>query len=464
MKYLLFILSIYLYTTILTASSSCKDFHPSTPVTKVITITPKKMVSQLRATLQIASFNNLHISMKGSQHSQGGHTIARNGLQLDFKQCNAIRQLSDSIIRVQCGATWKDVLEYLHPKGLSVHIMQSDFDFSIGGTISTNVHGWQLHTPPIIDTIEGLHLMLADGSILYCNRQLYPDLFSATIGGYGLMGIILDIDLRVTKNRMYTMSHWVGETRNFSRVFKEMAQNPNARLFFGRFDLNEEQFLNQLMLIAYNETSEPLKSKPLKTHPILEGLTYEVFRKTYNNNSQRIFRWNFETGEFIRRFIKKLTRNQLLYHSVNNYFTHDTKITDVLQEYFIPEESFEQFVSLLRSMQSELLPHLMNVTLRQVNADSQSLLAYAPTDCLCFVMFFRGRTSSEFEKTMQQLSIKLTEEALTLGGTYYLPYRPYQTKEQFHRAYPRYVKFKELKLQYDPKGLFQNQFYQNYLE
>ncbi|WP_341747787.1 D-arabinono-1,4-lactone oxidase [Candidatus Tisiphia endosymbiont of Dascillus cervinus] len=58
----------------------------------------------------------------------------------------------------------------------------------------------------------------------------------------------------------------------------------------------------------------------------------------------------------------------------------------------------------------------------------------------------------------------LTNKALQLNGSYYLPYKPYQTRLQFMQAYPKFHQFKMIKNKYDPKMIFVNEFYKNYLE
>ena len=49
-----------------------------------------------------------------------------------------------------------------------------------------------------------------------------------------------------------------------------------------------------------------------------------------------------------------------------------------------------------------------------------------------------------------------------LGSTYYLPYRLHATTEQFNKAYPTALEFFQKKRSYDPRSLFQNQFYLKY--
>src|SRR5690606_4869866 len=104
------------------------------------------------------------------------------------------------ILHVGAGAKWNQVLPYLNERGKSVAVMQSNNSFSVGGSISVNCHGWQTGKPPIASTVESFRLMQADGTIVRCRRAEYLELFSLVLGGYGLFGIILDIDLRGVNN------------------------------------------------------------------------------------------------------------------------------------------------------------------------------------------------------------------------------------------------------------------------
>ena len=433
-------------------------------VKDIIIINPENLYTELRSILKIAEFNKLPISARGSSHSQGGHIIAYNGFVLDLSKCNKIKMISDDIVRVDGGVIWKDLVEFLNKKDLSVSIMQSDFDFSISGSISTNVHGWQINKPPIIDSIEGFHIMLANGNIIYSTAQnKYSELFYAVIGGYGLFGVILDIDLKVIDNDIYEIKSNIILSSDIINKFQELRNNDKSRMFFGRFNLDKKKFLNEMLFVQYQKSDKKKKSSELKELGKIQDIVQYLFDKTYDNNFMRKLRWSLETSSIISKFIKHLTRNQLLYHSVDTYTTREQSKTDLLQEYFIPIEQSKKFMETLKDMKSELQPHLMNITLRQVNKDDKSLLTYANEDMFCFVIFFRGNKNQKFDDHIRNISLKLTDAALNLNGKYYLPYRPYQTIEQFKKSYPNYKKFKAIKLKYDPNEIFQNQFYKNYL-
>jgi FAD/FMN-containing dehydrogenase len=79
-------------------------------------------------------------------------------------------------------------------------------------------------------------------------------------------------------------------------------------------------------------------------------------------------------------------------------------------------------------------------------------------------MLFRYTATLESDARMRAITERLIDAALACGGSYYLPYRPHATVEQFRRAYPRYEEFYKVKRKYDPTELFENSFYRDYVE
>ncbi len=75
--------------------------------------------------------------------------------------------------------------------------MQSNDDFTVGGSISVNCHGWNPATESIASTVDSFTLIKADSSIVQCRRDRPQrhELFGA-VCGYGLLGIITSVELR----------------------------------------------------------------------------------------------------------------------------------------------------------------------------------------------------------------------------------------------------------------------------
>ena len=140
----------------------------------------------------------------------------------------------------------------------------------------------------------------------------------------------------------------------------------------------------------------------------------------------------------------------------------ETGYTDILHEYFIPRDSVNQFINGLRKIVPQHKVDLLNITVRNVKTDEDAFLRYANEEVFGFVMLFNQAKTAEAETEMKSLTIELVDLALSLRGTYYLPYRLHATKEQMYRAYPQAKQFFELKKKYDPQEVFQNFFYTTY--
>ena len=141
------------------------------------------------------SKSNTKISILGTQHSQGGQSIYDDAIVLDMKYYNRILNLNidDKLITVQSGITWEKIQNHINPYNLSIKAMQSSNSFTVGGSLSANIHGRDINNSLIIDTVESFRLLVSSGKIINVSRDENFELFRLVIGGYGLFGIIMDV-------------------------------------------------------------------------------------------------------------------------------------------------------------------------------------------------------------------------------------------------------------------------------
>src|SRR5882724_11528019 len=83
------------------------------------------------------------ISIGGSRHSMGGQIATEGALHIDMRRFGRILDFSPArkTITVQAGARWRQIQERIDPANLSVKIMQTYANFTVGGSLSVNVHG-----------------------------------------------------------------------------------------------------------------------------------------------------------------------------------------------------------------------------------------------------------------------------------------------------------------------------------
>jgi len=418
--------------------------------------------SQLAALLARARRDGSRVSIAGARHSMGGHTIYPQGIIVDMRPFRAMEfDEGARILRVQAGATWAEVIPFLDALGYSVAVMQSNNSFTVGGSISVNCHGWAYDQPPISSTVASLRLMKADGSIARCSRVENAELFSLALGGYGLLGVILDVELRVVPNERYKLEQFVVPVDEALATFeREVGKRQGVRMGYARMNVAPARLFDEVIINLFSlESSEP----PPKLAPDeLASLRRAVFRGSVGSDYGKELRWDAETHLQPLLGGTVCSRNQLLNEDVEVFENRSRGTTDILHEYFVPRLSVGRFVTLARDVIRRSGADLLNVTIRSVREDPDTVLRYADQDMLALVMLFNQKRSEEGERTMESLTRELIDSALSVGGRYYLQYRLHATRGQFHAAYPQAEEFFRKKRLHDPGEMFQNELYRRY--
>src|SRR5690625_4493864 len=218
---MLFGSSFYLYQVKL-ANPVVHDKGYLLPV-KIKNITSATGENQLQKRLRDAKTTDEKFSIAGMQHSQGGHTMYPNATMIDMKTYNQILDFDEKnkTITVQAGATWDDVQRYINPYGLAIKVSQSQNIFTVGGSISVNVHGRDIRNDSLIDTVESFRLLTADGEVIQVSRTENKDIFPYVLGGYGLFGVILDVTLHLTDDELYIHENKQLDFSNYTDYFVE---------------------------------------------------------------------------------------------------------------------------------------------------------------------------------------------------------------------------------------------------
>jgi FAD/FMN-containing dehydrogenase len=101
-------------------------------------------------------------------------------------------------IRVEAGVLLADLLEIVIPQGFFPPVVPGTKFVTIGGMIASDVHGKNHHRDGGFgDHVEALTLSLPDGRNVICSQDENREILSATIGGMGLTGTIVDATFRL---------------------------------------------------------------------------------------------------------------------------------------------------------------------------------------------------------------------------------------------------------------------------
>jgi FAD/FMN-containing dehydrogenase len=432
-------------------------------------------VDDIRTSLKFARENHMKVTAAGMRHSMGGQSFAQDGLVLDMREFNRLKlDREHKVLTAETGATWEQIQRFLDPQGLSLQAMQSINIFTVGGTMSVNAHGIAHRPGPLAGTVMSFRIMLADGQIQTASPSENPELFRMALGGYGLFGVLLDVDLQLTDNHVYQLNTQYMNYRDFPAYYREHIDGKDdVGLIYGRLSVAPDSYLRETAVHVYTEAQfdGPPPAMQPSSHDWLERLVIN-FSKT--GGLGRRVRWNLEKSlqPRIQSCISRnqamnqkepclVTRNQEMYDAMG-YLKNRLQDTDILQEYFLPPDKMPAFVDGLREIVTKNGANLLNITIRVVHQDNITALPYARQDMFAFVLYFNQKLNEKESRSLQNTTMDLVDLALGLEGTYYLPYQLYYSPQQLRRAYPGIEAFFKAKERYDPAKMFSNKFYEKY--
>ena len=446
----------------------------ATPVKRVVASDSE---SELVDLLKEARSQHLKVSIAGQRHSQGGHTFYKDALVLDMTRFHKIIETNwdKKTIRVQSGITWDAIQRHIQPHGLSVKVMQAYPLFTVGGSLSVNVHESDLRYGPIIETVNSLRLLTADGNILTVSRTENSELFGLAIGGYGLFGVILDVELSLTDDTLLQRTVQYVDYRQFASQFAKLLADGKTVAAYGRPSTAPDGtapllyagdgFFRGASLVSYNEV--PKQGVAASTFAIqeegflgLRKLMYDLSRKY---DWAKGVRWLIQAkfGDTITGDTD-ISRNNMMRADIRITDYVSVSDTDALQEYFIPVDRLTDFMDALRAILVEYKVSVLSCGLRYVPENNEAFLSYSRTNVFGVVFAFNQRSSEEGVAQAKEWTRKIVDAAIENGGTYYLPYAGYPTRAQSRMAYPKMDGFFQKKSQYDPDLILMNQFYENY--
>lgn len=403
------------------------------------------------------------VSMGGGRYSMGGQIATEGSLHLDMRTFNRVVQFSpeNQVIRVQAGMRWRDLQSVIDPHDLSVKIMQSYANFTVGGSLSVNAHGRYVGAGPLINSVRCLQLVLADGSVIEASRSTRADVFYAAIGGYGALGVITEVELDLVPNVALERQVRRMPVTDYPTFFNDHVRgNPQAVLhnadlappFFDRATCVTWCATDKAPTVAHRLVA------PGQSYAFDEAVIWSVaklpggrlIRKDVVDPlrylSHPVVRRNYEASADVASLGPIATRTS----------------TYALQEYFVPVGQLNAFIPLMAGILRAHAVNAVNISIRHAPSDTQSCLSWAREEVFSFVLYYWQRVGVADRDAVGVWARELIDAALSLGGTYYLPYQLHATPEQFSRAYPNARRLFALKAQLDPGKRFRNKLWDTY--
>lgn len=421
------------------------------------------LVEAFRAELVAARAEGRAVNVGAARHSMGGQAIPRNGHAITVDDGWIEPDIAARSYRVNGGARWRDVIAALDPLGFSPAVMQSNHDFGIAATFSVGAHGWPVPFGPMGATVREIRMVLPDGALVTASRSENTELFSMAMGGYGLTGLIVDLVVDMVPNQRLVPTFSLMPAAEFPAAFRAAVTDPGIQMAYGRMDVTRETLFEEALLVSYAPTPDQSDIPAAVQGGWMSYAASHIYRAQVGREGMKDLRWWLETG-LRPQLVGESTRNSLMNEPIAILADRDPTRVDILHEYFVPYDAFDGFLEACRAVIPDAFVEFLNVTLRHLEPDTDCLLPHSPGPRIAAVMSFTQEMTARAEADHVRMTRALIDRVIELGGSYYLPYRPHATVDQFTRAYPRAAEFAASKREIDPQLTLRNNLWDRYLE
>lgn len=465
-------------STVLSAPATVRvnDVHSQLNETTVARVVRVTSLEVLRGAIREAAVAGVSIVVAGSRHAMGGQQFARGGWVLDMRPLKRVLMLDRErgLVTVEAGIEWPDLIAELgrlqpaEPAPWSIVQKQTGADrLTIGGALAANIHGRGLQFAPIVSNVESFLMVDAAGETRTCSRTENVELFRGAIGGYGLLGVIAVVTLRL--QRRYQIVRRV-EIRDTYGLIEAFDRRIDENCTFGDFqfatDPTHDSFLRTGVFSCYQRGDEGsvlastnqrvLSPEDWRRLAYLahvdKSRAFEMYARHYLSTDGQVY-WS--------------DTHQLAFYEPD-YHTHlDAQPgvasgSEMITEIYVPRASLETYLEDARGFLRERHADLIYGTIRLIEREGETLLAWAREPWACIIFNLHVTHTADGIARSADTFRGLIDLAIAHGGSYYLTYHRWATPAQLRRCHPRFDEFVEIKRRVDPESRFQSDWYRHY--
>jgi xylitol oxidase len=342
----------------------------------------------------------------------------------------------NNTVTVEGGIKYGELCPYLDKKGFALQNLASLPHISVAGSITTATHGSGVKNGNLSTAVNGLEIVIADGSLITLSRKNDGENFNAAVVGLGAIGFITKVTLDVLPT--YTMRQQVFVKLPMTQLKEHFIEIVSAGYSVSLFTDWQSESINEVWIkekvnpeIEYQAMEEFFGAKAAikDLHPIIE-LSAENCTPQMG-----------KPGPWYER----------LPHFKMGFTPSSGK--ELQSEYFIPQQNAVEAILAIQSLGKQIGPHLFISEIRTIAADELWL-----SPC-------RNRHSVTIHFTWKQEWDEVSK-LLPLIEKELAPFdaRPHWGKlftmpaPVLESRYEKLADFKKLAAHYDPKGKFRNDF------
>ncbi|MET0534913.1 MAG: FAD-binding oxidoreductase [Steroidobacter sp.] len=454
----------------------CNDKHSHLNPTSVRGRILPCNVEEVTAAVHRSRQRHESMSIAGSCHAMGGQQFAQDAWLLDMRSMNRVLDFDRErgIIHAQAGITWPDLMRHYvieQRDGASawgIRQKQTGADrLTLGGAVAANIHGRGLTYTPFVGDIESLEVVLADGSVVECDRSRNSELFRLIVGGYGLFGVVTSVRLRLVPRQKVAR---IVQLERVERVIERFNDRIAEGYLYGDFQFStateDRDFLSRGVFSCYRpvDPSTPIPANQIRLSPAdWRRLLYLAHRNKMRAFNEFADFYLQSSGQIYWSDTHQLSVYLDDYHErLDGALQAPVAGSEMITELYVPRDRLAAFMTDVRR---DFLRHRVDLvygTVRLIEPDKETLLSWARERLACVIFNLHVDHDARGMANSAAAFRRLIDIAIHHRGNYFLTYHRHATAEQVNTCYPMFQEFLAAKRRIDPQEVFQSDWYRHY--
>lgn len=382
------------------------------------------------------------VRVAGSGHSYS-ELVRTDGILISLERLRGIVEADPSTpeVTVWAGTRLRDIGDPLWDRGFAMENLGDTHAQALAGAISTATHGSGLRLGSLSSQVVGLTLVTAAGERIDCSKHERPELFSAARVGLGCVGVISRVRLRVQPAYRLLM-----ETRR--EGLESVLGSIEERLRHRHFEF-----------WYWPDSSDVVtRTSGVTERPITESTIGRFFRQMVEENAVV---WALSTlARHVPSWADEISRLQARHMSEGERVDRAYRILAtprlvklVEMEYAVPADAGPDCLREIKAwLDRSDVPVSFPIQYRYVAADDIPLSPYCRREsALIDLQQFGGMPHEEYFRAGEEI-FKRFEGRPHWGKLHG------RDASELRDLYPDWDRFQSLRREWDPDGVFMNDY------
>ena len=397
---------------------------------------------ELASALAAAAAAGRRVSVAGSGHSFTEAALT-DGTMVRIEALKGVQDADreSGLVRIGAGTVLADLNEELAGLGLAMENLGDIDRQTIAGAISTGTHGTGARLRNISAQVEGMELVLADGSVRQLSAATDPELLRAARVGVGALGAISAVTLRCVP--AFTLDR-VDTPRPREQVLDRFQASADAN---DHFELFTFPYADSALVLERNRTEAPPRPRgraaAYRHAVVLEYWALEALSASGKALPKSI--------PALSRLAGRLASGSRTVDRSDRVFANDRRVRFTEMEYGVPREHGPEAARrVIEWVRSNRYPVFFPIEMRVAAGDDALLSPSHERDTAYIAVHqYRGMEWRPYFEAVEEIMS-------SYGGRPHWGKRHFQTAATLAPRYPRWAEFQAARDELDPGRVFTN--------